>query len=248
MFQSPSLDLSGLKRSMSRSKGHKPTDSASKEVDTVSPATKTAVALEYASLRHASHCPLGVYVVPSIESLLVWDAVLFVHQGYYSDAVLKFRLTFPRNYPERPPVVQFVTDVFHPLVAQDGIFNLAPRFRPWRPKEHHVFDVLYWVKAAFKKNALDGLEEGDCLNREAYRYHDSTASFAALATQTASLSQSSSALYDRDHPSMSGASRGGITFREMKPSQIQDAREKLGLRDWAAESQDKPAEGQPTSH
>ena len=81
MFQSPSLDLSGLKRSMSRSKGHKPTDSASKEVDTVSPATKTAVALEYASLRHASHCPLGVYVDPSIESLLVWDAVLFVHQG-----------------------------------------------------------------------------------------------------------------------------------------------------------------------
>ena len=58
--------------------------------------------------------------------------------GYYSDAVLKFRLTFPRNYPERPPVVQFVTDVFHPLVAQDGIFNLAPRFRPWRYEQRKV--------------------------------------------------------------------------------------------------------------
>ena len=53
--------------------------------------------------------------------------------GYYADSILKFRLIFPPNYPERPPTVQFVTDVFHPLVSQqDGTFNLAPRFRPWR--------------------------------------------------------------------------------------------------------------------
>lgn len=68
-------------------------------------------------------------------------------------------------------MVQFLTDVFHPLISQqDGKFNLAPRFRPWRPKEHHIFDVLHWVKAAFKKHALDEIEESDCLNKEAYRY------------------------------------------------------------------------------
>ena len=66
------------------------------------------------------------------------SASLTPMSGYYSDAVLKFRLAFPRNYPERPPVVQFVTDVFHPLVAQDGIFNLAPRFRPWRYEQRKV--------------------------------------------------------------------------------------------------------------
>ena len=120
---------------------------------------RTAIALEYASLRHDGHCPLGMYVTPSPESLLVWDAIFFVHQGafmstcgatwvyamtlmtrigcaqlgYYADSILKFRLTFPPNYPERPPVVQFLTDVFHPLVSQqDGTFNLAPRFHPWR--------------------------------------------------------------------------------------------------------------------
>lgn len=38
-----------------------------------------------------------------------------------------------------------------------------------RPKEHHVFDVLHWVKAAFKKHALDEIKETDCLNKEAYR-------------------------------------------------------------------------------
>jgi hypothetical protein len=46
-----------------------------------SPVTRTAISLEYASLRHSGHCPLGLYVVPSVENLLVWDGVLFVHQG-----------------------------------------------------------------------------------------------------------------------------------------------------------------------
>jgi hypothetical protein len=29
--------------------------------------------------------------------------------------------------------VHFITDVFHPLIShQDGTFNLAPKFSPWR--------------------------------------------------------------------------------------------------------------------
>ena len=36
-------------------------------------------------------------------------------------------------YPATPPAVQFLTDVFHPLVSQaDGAFNLAARFNPWK--------------------------------------------------------------------------------------------------------------------
>lgn len=43
--------------------------------------TRTAVSLEYASLRYNGHCPLGMYITPSPDNLLVWDAVFFVHQG-----------------------------------------------------------------------------------------------------------------------------------------------------------------------
>ena len=50
-------------------------------LDSAGLTTRTAVSLEYASLRHAQHCPLGMYVVPSAENLLVWDAALFIHQG-----------------------------------------------------------------------------------------------------------------------------------------------------------------------
>ncbi|KAI0638041.1 UBC-like protein [Trametes polyzona] len=195
--------------------------------------TRTAVSLEYAALRHTGHCPLGMYVTPSPDNLMVWDAVFFVHQGYYTDSILKFRLAFPPDYPERPPTVQFLTDVFHPLISQqDGTFNLAPRFRPWRPKEHHVFDVLHWVKAAFKKHALDEIKEGDCFNKEAYRYHDTTSSFAALATQSSMLSQSASALFDRDHPSMAGKGSHSMQFRELRTEQLDSLRKRLGLQDW----------------
>ncbi|CAA7259741.1 unnamed protein product [Cyclocybe aegerita] len=197
---------------------------------------RTAVSLEYASLRHAGHCPLGIYVVPSSSNLLVWDAVFFVHQGYYADSILKFRLTFPVNYPESPPVVSFVTDVFHPLISTSGSFNLSPRFRPWRPKEHHAFDVLHWIKVAFKKHALDKFQESDCYNKEAFRlYRESTQSFAALATQSASLSQSESALFDQDHPSPMGNVGSEIVFKKMTPDQLAQQRSKFGLQQWDAQ-------------
>ncbi|VDC02564.1 unnamed protein product [Peniophora sp. CBMAI 1063] len=202
---------------------------------TASPVARAAVAQEFANLRYEGHCPLGMYIVPAADNLFVWDGVLFVHQGYYTDSILKFRVIFPPNYPDRAPNVQFITDVFHPLIAQqDGEFNVASRFRPWRPKEHHVYDVLHWLKASFKKHALDDIKEIDCLNKEAFRlYHDSTSSFAALATQSSMLSQLASSLFDQDHPSM--ANKGpvhGIPFKELRTEESSALRQRLGLTDW----------------
>ena len=55
---------------------------------TTNPVTRTTVSLEYASLRHNDHCPLGMYVVPSTDNLLVWDGVFFVHQGKLNRAAI----------------------------------------------------------------------------------------------------------------------------------------------------------------
>ncbi|CAG7845970.1 SubName: Full=Uncharacterized protein {ECO:0000313/EMBL:CCA71092.1} [Serendipita indica DSM 11827] len=202
-----------------------------------STATLSAVSFEYASVKQPSHCPLGIYVKPSSSNLLVWDGVFFVHKGYYSGAVLKFRLSFPSNYPERAPQIHFITDVFHPLVSQrDGSFTLTPRIPTWRPKQHHVFDVLFWLKSAFKKHALDQLKEKDCLNKEAFRYRESISSFAQLASQSALLSQSDHALYDQDYPSMTGKRHHAFQFRETKPDTLKALREQLGLQEWAVQT------------
>ena len=37
------------------------------------------------------------------------------------------------------------------------------------PNEHHVYDILYYIKGSFKKHTLDQIKESDCLNKEAFR-------------------------------------------------------------------------------
>jgi len=178
----------------------------------------------------AGHCPLGMYILPSKDKLSIWDGVLFVHQGYYADAVLKFRLTFPDNYPDRPPSVQFIAELFHPLISQEGAFSISHRFRPWRPREHHVFDILHFIKSAFKEDLLGALREEDCANKEAFRlYHRSPQSFASLAAQSVHLSQSESALFDRDHPSRLRGVDHAVRFQKLSADQLRTQQAKLGL-------------------
>ena len=100
---------------------------------------------------------------------------------------LRFKMVFKEDYPRNPPTVTFLSDtVFHPLISQDGKMSLKARFRTWMlvskststrnpsdyqdsPQDHHVFDILHAIKAAFKKDRLDHLDEKDCLNREAFK-------------------------------------------------------------------------------
>ena len=66
--------------------------------------------------------------------------------------------------------IQLVTSV-PPLAVGSPLSNYS-RYTShfaFRPKEHHVFDVLHFLKTAFKKHALDAIKESDCLNKEAYR-------------------------------------------------------------------------------
>lgn len=42
----------------------------------------------------------GVYVMPSAQSPLVWNGLLFLRQGLYESCSLRFILTIPDNYPD----------------------------------------------------------------------------------------------------------------------------------------------------
>ncbi|KAJ5226372.1 hypothetical protein N7468_007597 [Penicillium chermesinum] len=68
-----------------------------------------------ASLRHAA--PQGVYVSLASGDPTLWTGVLFVRSGPYAGAILRFQIRFPDIYPDLPPLVTFVTDVFHPLIV-----------------------------------------------------------------------------------------------------------------------------------
>ena len=64
------------------------------------------------------------------------------------------------------------------------------------------------------------------------RYRESISSFSALAAQSAMLSKSDSALFDRDHPTMSGSSHD-ILFHQNSDTELKQLREKYGLRSWS---------------
>lgn len=74
-----------------------PSKSSSVDHPSGSVVTRTAVSLEYASLRHSSHSPLGMYVVPSTGNLLVWDGVFFVHQGKTDIFERKLVINYPQG-------------------------------------------------------------------------------------------------------------------------------------------------------
>ncbi|POR37640.1 Uncharacterized protein TPAR_02162 [Tolypocladium paradoxum] len=70
---------------------------------------------EFAGLKQA--CPEGVFVSLTPGDPTLWSAVLFVRDGPYAQAVLRFQISFPDSYPKLPPLVLFSTDMFHPLIT-----------------------------------------------------------------------------------------------------------------------------------
>ena len=46
------------------------------------------------------------------------------------------------------------------------------------------------------------------------------------------LSQSASALFDKDHPSMAGKGTHEMLFKELKPDQLAALRARIGLKEW----------------
>ncbi|KAI2624243.1 UBC-like protein [Hypoxylon sp. NC1633] len=71
--------------------------------------------VEFAGLKQA--CPEGVFVSLTPGDPSLWSGVLFVRDGPYAPAVLRFQISFPDTYPRLPPLVTFSTDMFHPLIT-----------------------------------------------------------------------------------------------------------------------------------
>lgn len=83
------------------------------------------------SVQHA--CPKGVYVTASNASPDSWDGVIFMHtgdpiellhiaiaytvSGLYASGIFRFIVQFPDRYPACPPIITFVTEIYHPLVT-----------------------------------------------------------------------------------------------------------------------------------
>jgi hypothetical protein len=109
-----------------------------------------AIMLELSHV-NASSVSQGTYVLPAVlpmdffewEELVgyrdttrallrEWHGLLFISQGIYKGGIFKFILTFPIEYPHCPPLVRFISTVYHPLVdLESGEVDISIGFPSW---------------------------------------------------------------------------------------------------------------------
>lgn len=56
-----------------------------------------------------------------LKNLYRWDILLFGPQDtMYEGGIFKCEMTFPKDYPNKPPTFKFITKMLHPNVYPDG--------------------------------------------------------------------------------------------------------------------------------
>lgn len=111
--------------------------------------------LEYALLAEFNlvrrQKPVGVFVVPSNASALMWFGIIFVRQGHYEGGTFKFTIYIPESFPDCDcPTVIFETPPFHPMVSSStGEFDTSKSFAKWKKGANHLWQLLLCLRRSF---------------------------------------------------------------------------------------------------
>jgi len=63
----------------------------------------------------------GITAAPQEDNLMQWQAVIFGPEDTpWEGGTFQLSLEFNEEYPNKPPVVKFITKMFHPNIYNDG--------------------------------------------------------------------------------------------------------------------------------
>lgn len=89
-----------------------------------------------AELKEIIECPpLNCSAGPiSNDNMYVWEAFIMGPEGTpYQGGTFKLRITFPQNYPFKPPIIYFVTKIYHCNINYSGGICLDILNTNWSP-------------------------------------------------------------------------------------------------------------------
>ena len=86
--------------------------------------------------------PSGVLAAPVDGNIMRWQGVIFGHDGTpWEGGIFSLNLEFTDNYPFKPPVVYFLTEMFHPNIGPNGDIYFDMLGKCWTPA-YDIMDVL----------------------------------------------------------------------------------------------------------
>eukprot|EP00002_Diphylleia_rotans_P026799 TRINITY_DN535_c0_g3_i1.p1 TRINITY_DN535_c0_g3~~TRINITY_DN535_c0_g3_i1.p1 ORF type:complete len:172 (-),score=37.47 TRINITY_DN535_c0_g3_i1:137-652(-) len=82
--------------------------------------------------------PQGVSGAPLENNIMTWNAVIFgPEDSPWEDGTFRLKIDFTEEYPNKPPIVKFISKMFHPNIYADGSICLDILQNQWTP----IYDV-----------------------------------------------------------------------------------------------------------
>eukprot|EP01017_Pseudomicrothorax_dubius_P042224 TRINITY_DN6863_c0_g1_i1.p1 TRINITY_DN6863_c0_g1~~TRINITY_DN6863_c0_g1_i1.p1 ORF type:complete len:146 (-),score=27.86 TRINITY_DN6863_c0_g1_i1:85-522(-) len=80
----------------------------------------------------------GISAEPNKDNMMIWNAFIFGPEDTpWEGGVFRLVIEFTEEYPNKAPVIKFVSKVFHPNVYADGSICLDILQNQWSP----IYDI-----------------------------------------------------------------------------------------------------------